>query len=167
MIHRSCDYVSVKLLTYLNSKGLNRSVPKILGVDHGSVHVDGRGVDPAVEDDGEHAGPHLGGTKPRSLTPTWRVLLVCLNRPACGSSIRAYILKTTRFDYCAQYCYKDPTDCEVCTRPYLLPWTPHEPRLAAATGLLMLNSHCGHHTLHKMIHKLKTRTQTKRKTRKY
>ena len=132
-----------------------------IGVDHGSVHGDGGGVDPAVEEDGEHAGPHLGGTKPRSLTPTWRVLLVCLNRPACGSSIRAYILKTTRFDYCAQYCYKDPTDCEVCTRPYQLPWTPHEPRHAAATGLLMLSFHCGHYTLHKMIHKLKRHTQTK------
>ena len=64
----SCDYVSVKFLTYLNSKGLNRSVLRILGVDHGSVHGDGGGVDPAVEEDGEHAGPHLGGTKPRSLT---------------------------------------------------------------------------------------------------
>ena len=95
------------------------------------------------------------------LWPTRRVLLVCLNRPACGSSIRAYMLKYTRFDYCAQYCYKDPTDCEVCTRPYQLPWTPHEPRHAAATGLLMLNSHCGHYTLHKMIYKLKRHTQTK------
>ena len=49
MIHRSCDYVSVKLLTYLNSKGLNRSVPKILGVDHGSVNGDGHGVDHVVD----------------------------------------------------------------------------------------------------------------------
>ena len=68
MIHRTCDYVSVKLLTYLNSKGLNRSVPKILGVDHGSVNGDGHGVDHVVEEDGEYAGLHLGGTKPRSLT---------------------------------------------------------------------------------------------------
>ena len=70
MINRSYDYVLVKLLTYLNSKGLNRSVPKILGVDHGSVHGDGHGVDHVVEEDGEHAGLHLGGTKPRSLTLT-------------------------------------------------------------------------------------------------
>ena len=48
----------------------SRSVTKILGVDHGSVHGDGHGVDPVVEEDGEHAGPHLGGTKPRSLTLT-------------------------------------------------------------------------------------------------
>ena len=49
----------------------SRSVTKILGVDHGSVHGDGHGVDhDPVEEDGEHAGLHLGGTKPRSLPLT-------------------------------------------------------------------------------------------------
>ena len=43
-------------------------MPKILGVDHGSVNGDGHGVDHVVEEDGEYAGLHLGGTKPRSLT---------------------------------------------------------------------------------------------------
>ena len=62
--------VAISQIADVSQLQRSRSVTKILGVDHGSVHVDGRGVDPAVEEDGEHAGLHLGGTKPRSLTLT-------------------------------------------------------------------------------------------------
>ena len=49
---------------------LRASTDSVVGATVVPVDVEAAGVDPAVEEDGEHAGLHLGGTKPRSLTLT-------------------------------------------------------------------------------------------------